>query len=217
MEGRFRRLLLAALLLGTGSAIMPAVAQQAGEDELEPLVEPRLERRQIRESDISSSDIEIGVFSGLISVQDFGTHSVTGGRLAYHITEWAFLEAAYGQTTVGETSFERLSGAVRLLTDEQRELTYYNLSLGLNIFPGETFLFGRAFNSQFYIIGGAGSTDFAGDDHFTLNFGAGYRLLLTDWFALHADVRDHIFDLDVTGEEETTHNLELHGGLTVYF
>ena len=217
MEGRFRRLLLAALALSMGSAMAPAAAQQGDEEALNPLIEPQLERRQIRESDIKSSDIEIGVFGGLMSVEDFGTHSVTGARLAYHITEWAFLEAAYGQTTVGETSVERLSGVFRLLTDEQRELTYFNLSLGLNIFPGETFLFGRAFNSQFYIIGGGGSTDFAGDDHFTLNFGAGYRLLLTDWIALHADVRDHIFDQDITGEEQTTHNLELHGGLTVYF
>jgi hypothetical protein len=34
---------------------------------------------------------------------------------------------------------------------------------------------------------------------------------------LHVDMRDHIFDLDILGEELTTHNLELTMGLTFFF
>jgi outer membrane beta-barrel protein len=62
-----------------------------------------------------------------------------------------------------------------------------------------------------------GSTDFAGDNRFTMNYGAGYRLLATDWLALHADMRDHIFKNDVLGTDKTTHNIELHAGLTFFF
>ena len=64
---------------------------------------------------------------------------------------------------------------------------------------------------------GLGSTRFAGDDRFTVNFGAGYRFLLTDAVALHIDFRDHLFDIDILGEDKTTHNLEAHLGVTVFF
>ena len=68
-----------------------------------------------------------------------------------------------------------------------------------------------------FIIGGIGSTDFAGNEEFTWNVGAGYRLLLTDAVALRLDARDHIFRSDVLGQEETTHNIELSGGLSIFF
>jgi hypothetical protein len=34
---------------------------------------------------------------------------------------------------------------------------------------------------------------------------------------VHADVRDHLFDSDLLGEKKTTHNIEAHVGLTVFF
>ena len=35
--------------------------------------------------------------------------------------------------------------------------------------------------------------------------------------AVHADVRDHMFDSDLLGEKKTTHNIEAHVGLTIFF
>ena len=70
------------------------------------------------------------------------------------------VELAGGKTKTEETSFERLSGAARLLTDSERDYTYYNLSLGYNILPGEGFVGRkRALNTQMYVIGGVGSTN----------------------------------------------------------
>ena len=48
-----------------------------------------------------------------------------------------------------------------------------------------------------------GSTEFGGDKRFTVNLGFGYRLIATDWLALHVDVRDHVFDSDLLGKDET--------------
>jgi outer membrane beta-barrel protein len=116
------------------------------------------------------------------------------------------------------TSFEELSGDARLISDSERRLTYYNLNLGYNLFPGEAFLgAGRAYNTNFYLTAGLGSTRFAGDDRFTVNFGAGFRFLLTDTIALRLDFRDHLYDIDLFGEEKTVHNLEGQLGLTVFF
>ncbi len=205
-----------AAVLGAGLALLllaaPALAEQ------EQVIEPRLERRDIKVPKIDSENFEVGIFGGVMSVEDFGTSPVYGARAAYHVTTGLFVEAAYGRTDTDETSYEKLSGGAKLLTDSERQLSYYNFSLGYNLLPGETFLTRRrAFTSDFYVIAGIGSTDFAGDQRFTINYGAGYRLLATDWLAVHVDVRDHLFDSDLLGEDKTTHNIEISGGLTIFF
>ncbi len=190
------------------------------QDELDSEIESIIETKRVafNESKIDTENFETGLFYGLLSVEDFGVNSVIGARLAYHINEDLFLEAAYGMSATQKTSFERLSGATQLLTDEERDLTYYNISLGYNILPGEAFISQRAaFNTALYIIGGAGSTRFAGDDRFTINLGAGYRFLATDWMAIHLDVKDHMFEIDLLGEKKSTHNIEISGGLTLFF
>ncbi|HFQ91931.1 MAG TPA: outer membrane beta-barrel domain-containing protein [Chromatiales bacterium] len=215
MESRLRILFLITGLSILVSPPLPA-APASGEDA--PVIQPAIERKEIKEARIDTENFEVGAYAGMMSVEDFGTGPVYGVRAAYHVTEDLFLEAAYGRSKAGETSYERLSGSAPLLTDKERALSYYNLSVGYNLLPGETFIGSRrAFNSALYIIGGIGSTDFAGDARFTLNLGAGYRLLMTDWLALHVDVRDHIFDIDVTGEDKTTHNIEINGGITFFF
>lgn len=182
------------------------------------VIQPAILRRKIDIDEIDTENFEIGGFVGLLSTEDFGANTVLGVRAAYHITEHFFTEAAYGISDTTETSYERLSGGAQLLTPEDRKLTYYNVSLGYNLFPGEAFLGeGLAFNTSLYVIGGAGITKFAGDNLFTVNFGVGYRLLATDWLAVHFDVRDHIFDIDLLGVKKTAHNLETHGGVTVFF
>jgi outer membrane beta-barrel protein len=184
----------------------------------EPVVQPQLDRRVINEDRIDTEDFEVGIFAGVMSVEDFGANGVLGARLAYHVTEDVFVEAAYGRTDTDLTSYERLSGAAEVLTDAERKYSYYNISLGYNLLPGESFIGRhRAFTSDMYLIGGIGATEFAGDKRFTWNFGAGYRLLLNDWLALHADVRDHVFDIDVLGEDKTANNIEIHTGATVFF
>ncbi|NNC63585.1 MAG: outer membrane beta-barrel domain-containing protein [Gammaproteobacteria bacterium] len=183
-----------------------------------PVIEPELERREIEIAAIDTEDFELGLYAGLMSIEDFGVNSVVGARFAYHITEGFFVELAAGASEGEETSFERLSGAAQLLTEDERSLSYYNLSLGYNLFPGEVYLGGqRAFNTAIYLIGGVGKTSFAGDDRFTVNLGLGMRLMPRDWFAIHADFRDNIYDIDLLGQEKTTHNLEAHLGVTFFF
>jgi len=195
-----------------------ARAQETLDLEIESIVKIETKRMEFNESKIDTEDFAIGVYYGLLSVEDFGVNNVIGARLAYHINEDLFIEASYGMSTTQKTSFERLSGATQLLTEEERKLTYYNVSLGYNILPGEAFISRKAvFNTALYIIGGAGSTRFAGDDRFTLNFGAGYRFLATDWVAIHLDVKDHMFEIDLLGEKKSTHNIEISGGVTLFF
>ena len=195
-----------------------AVAAQPKDLELEPLVVREPERREIKVNDIDTENWEVGAYGGVLDVQDFGTDTVYGVRAAYHITEDFFVEGLYGLSTLGETSYERLSGNVQLLSDDQRDFSYYNVSLGYNILPGESFIGRRyAFRGGLYIIAGAGSSDFAGDERFTVSGGFGYRVAATDWLSLRMDVRDYVFQSDLLGSNETLNNLEFTGGLTVFF
>ena len=62
-----------------------------------------------------------------------------------------------------------------------------------------------------------GDVKFADRDQFAVNFGAGERLLMTDWLALHLDVRDHVFESDLFGVTKNVHNIEATLGLTVFY
>jgi outer membrane beta-barrel protein len=219
MESRFLVLLLTlTLLVGTLTGCGRDRLVRAEDGGQPPVIEPDIERRDIETAKIDTEDFEVGVYAGQLSVEDFGVNTVVGARFAYHVTEGFFVELAAGESDTELTSFERLSGAAQLLTDPQREYSYYNVSLGYNIFPGESFIGRRrALNTTTYVIGGVGKTTFAGDDRFTINLGVGMRLMPLDWFAIHADIRDHIFDIDLLGQEKTSHNLEAHVGVTFFF
>ncbi len=192
-------------------------ADEKSSDE-KPIIEPEIYRRSLDESKIDSENFEVTAFSGLMSVEDFGVNMLIGTRLAFHVSEGVFFEASLGRVKTGKTSYERLNGSVELLTDGQRVLSYYDLSVGYNLLPGEAFLTRKlAFNTAFYLIAGIGSTSFAGDDRYTINYGFGYRFLASDWLALHADVRNHVFDMELLGEKVSTNNLEMSMALSIFF
>jgi outer membrane beta-barrel protein len=196
-----------------------ADAAPAEDDNTPPprVVDPEVPRRKITVPNIRSRNIEVGLFYGELSIEDFGSHPVYGATAAYHITEDFFFQAEAGRATAGNTSFETLSG-ISLLTGSERRFTYYDLSLGYNFLPGEAFIGrGRAMTSAFYLLGGIGGTDFAGDTKFTVNFGAGYRVVPTDWLAVHVTVQDRVFQSDLFGSTKLTNNLEARIGTTVFF
>ncbi|NOY66726.1 MAG: outer membrane beta-barrel domain-containing protein [Gammaproteobacteria bacterium] len=194
-----------------------AYAAKPAELKNDQIIQPELERRTIKQAKIDTEDYEVSLYAGALSIEDFGVNTVFGARIAYHITENFFTEFSIANSTASETSFEVLSGGLQLLTDDERDFTYYNISIGYNLFAGESFFNKRAYNSDLYLIGGIGNTNFAGDDNFTWNIGVGYRFIPKDWIAIHVDVRDHIFNSDLLGADKITNNLELTVGVSFFF
>ena len=220
MESWIQRIFLILALFSSPFAFTQD-AQEEDSDEatiLDAVINPDLERRKIDERKIDSENFELGFFSGVMSIEDFGTSNAFGATFAYHVSEDWFLEATYGASKASKTSFEVLSGSSDLLTDEERELSYYSMSLGLNIFPGEIFLGkNHSFNTNFFVIGGAGNTQFANNEYFTINYGAGFRLFMTDWAALRVGFRNHLFTHSIFGVDKSIQNLEANLGLSLYF
>lgn len=216
MAHRLNRIFLG---LPLSAALAAPVAWSQDEQEvLDDIITPDIERRTIKEGAIDTEDFEAGLFAGVINIEDFGSNDIVGIRLAYHVSEDFFLELSAAQTQLQETSFERLTGDIQLLTDDQRDLTYYNLSVGYRFLPGEVFI-GKNFamNTSFYLVGGIGNTNFAEEEHFTYNMGAGFNAMPTDWLNFRFDVRGHVFEHDLFGETVETTNLETTFGITIFF
>ncbi len=215
MEYWHKRIFLGAAVV---AAAINAANVSAQDDSVEQVIIPDLERREINRPAIDTENFEFGGYVGLLSIQDFDSEVVYGVRGAWHVTEDFFFEANYGSSEGDLTSYEKLSGGAPLFDDSDRDYQFYNLGVGWNALPGEIFILDKyAMKSDLYLFAGAGSTDFLGDSWFTASVGAGYRLLLNDWISWRLDVRDHIFDRDVFGEDETTHNIEVTTGFTFFF
>jgi len=217
VEIRIRSFFLALVFVLPALPLEAAVAQ-SNEDDATGLIEPQIERTEFDEALIDSSDFELAAYTGYLAVENFNTNFVTGIKLGYHVSEDFFVQASYGLSEVGETSYERLSGGAPLLSNKEREVEYYLVVLGFNLFPGEAFVTdSTTFNTVFYISGGVGTTTFAGDDRFTIAYAVGHRTLFADGFSLDIEMRDLIFEQDIFGTEEATNNLEFTVSLNLNF
>src|SRR5271167_1355745 len=223
MEIRLSSILLVAALLSgcswfhRGNKGPPEVV--AEETQAEPsIVEPQVTRRVVKTPKIKAKDFEVGAYFGALSIQDFGTNPLYGVSAAYHVSEDIFLEAYAARSKAGTTSLEDVFPDITVVSNSGRYFTYYDLDVGYNVLPGEVFLGrGRAFNSALYVTVGIGDVKFANQDQFALNYGVGYRITLTDWLAMHVDVRDHVFESDLFGVNKNVNNVEAILSLTTYF
>jgi outer membrane beta-barrel protein len=207
-------LLLALVALGGADAFAQTSGQKPANEQV---IVPQVDRRDVRTPRYPNKDFEIGAFLGTYSAENFGSSLVYGLRLGYHITEDVFVQATYGTTEVSDEAFRRvLPGGI--FANPKETLKYYNLSAGYNVLPGEIFL-GRnvAKASAVYVIAGIGSTDFISQKKQTINFGLGMRVLVRDRLSVQFDIRDHVYSLDLLGENTSTNNVEFTAGLSWYF
>lgn len=220
MEGRIRSLLLSCLV--GASFVVSSVASSAELDdnqELTSVVQPEIIRNIFDESKIETANFEIIGSAGLLSIEDFGVNLVVNAKLVYHLSEDLFTDIVLGKSTAGKTSFEVLNpGSTPLVSEADRELTYFLVSLGYDVLPGEAFVTDKTtYNTALYFIASIGTTDFAGDSHFTISYGAGYRFLASNYSSFYLDVKDHTFNSDLLGVSKLTHNLEFTLGVSYYF
>jgi outer membrane beta-barrel protein len=191
--------------------------QDTGNVQINPIVvvEPNEQVREQYEAQIDTEFFELGAYMGIIGIEDFDSASVLGIKASFHATEDFFLQANYGQAQAGTSAAEVTSGG-NLIAD--RDYKYYNLLVGYNLFPGEAFITQNlTLNSAFYLVGGIGNTDFAGDNHFTITYGSGYRIILNDWLTWNMDFRNHTFESEVLPIKKRVNNLEFSLGLTAFF
>jgi len=218
MEGRIRSLLLGCLYTGLAIASFSAHSAELDIEQVsKPVIQPEIERVEFDEAKIDPDNFEVILSFGIISIEDFGSNSVLGAKLAYRISENFFVDLELGASTAGKSTIESFLD-IDILTDDERDYSYYLINLGYDIFPGESFVTdSTTFNSAFYVIAGAGNTQFAGGDNFTFSWGVGYRVIMNTYLTAYFDVRNHTFERNFALEVKRTNNIEMSFGIGFYF
>ena len=101
MESGIRSIFLTAAL---ATLAAPAWSQEQA-DEPPQVIEPQVERRDVDVAPIDTEDFELTAFVGIMGVEDFESNVVYGARFAYHVNEALFVEATYGMTELGTTTY----------------------------------------------------------------------------------------------------------------
>ena len=154
-------------------------------------------------SDINNEVFELGVFAGIINIEDFGSEFVPGISATFRASEDFFIQYNYLQTDVSASSYENNQG--KLFDGDDRTFKHYDLLIGYNLFQGEFFPSPPKANlSSLYVVGGVGDTEFGGESSLTYTVGIGYQVALTRRIGLHFDFRDYIYRSTLVSDEKRT-------------
>lgn len=214
-------LLLPALLGGCqlwpfGRDEVPEEPPLASEQLPDQLIGAEVYRRDVKIAKVDTERFEIGAYSGILAVEDLSSSLAYGLRAGFLVTEDAFLEVHYLESSV--TDQVRRDIGQPFFPEEDMDLEQYALVLGYTLFPGEVFV-GRdvAMASQTYLLSGIGNTSFNGEDYLTYQFGFGFKLLPKDWMVVRIEARDSVWETDLLGAKKWTNNFEMNLGLGFIF
>lgn len=158
----------------------------------------------------------VGIYTGMLSIQDFNSELSFGFEGSFKASEDFFLQFNYFQADASLSSFELSQG--QLFSGADRKFTHYDFLLGYNLFQAEFFGSGTSSAiSALYLVAGAGETEFGGENNFTLTVGTGYQFALNRRYVLRVDYRDHIFKSSLLEEDANTHNTQISVGLSYLF
>ncbi len=178
--------------------------------------EANIERREVVTPGIDTENFEISTYATLLSVQNFSTEPQFGLRLAFHLHDTFFLEGSISQADIGASELESNNGTFAFL---DRRYTDYHLSSGWHFLQGYSSFGRKRIIHNTYLIGGAGITNFANQNNFTVNFGLGHRLLLNDNLGIRLEGRNYLvqYDNPPIGSTTKQNNLALSLGLSLFF
>ncbi len=145
--------------------------------------------------DINNEVFELGLFGGIINIENFTSEFAPGISATFRASEDYFIQYNYLRTNVSQSSAEkRLSGNESYVSGDDRTFTHYDLLVGYNFFQGEFFPSpAKASLSSLYVVAGVGDTEFGGESSMSYTVGVGYQVALNRRFGLHFDFRDYIY------------------------
>lgn len=189
MDNRFQFLLLTARTLGLVAGLIstPVVlAEETGSMDL---------------SHVNNEVFELGVFAGIINVEDFSSEFVPGISATFRASEDFFIQYNYLEADISLSSYESSQG--QLFSGNDRTFSHYDLLIGYNLFQGEFFRSpNRAKLSTLYAVAGVGDTEFGGESSFTYTLGLGYEVAVTRHIGIHMDFRNYIYQSALVTDEK---------------
>ena len=169
-----------------------------------------------KNADIDTEYFDVGIFTGLLNIEDFNSELVTGLNMTFNANEDFFIQFNYLQADASLSSFELSQGA--LFAGSDRDFIHFDFLLGYNLFLGEHFMADTNTRlSSMYLVGGVGDTEFGGEQSFTYTVGLGYQVALQRNILVRIDFRDYIYKTNIIGENNSTHNTQLTAGVSFLF
>lgn len=204
MEHRIQRLLLSLCLFIWGTVVCAQESNAPVEN-------------TVKASDLDKEVFEVGLFTGIINVSDFGSELVLGISANFQASEDFFLQYNYLQTDISLSSFEQSQGSY--FSGDDRTFVHYDLLVGYNLFQGELYPSeGKANLSSLYLVAGVGETRFGGEANFTVTVGLGYQTAIARRWIVRADYRNFIYDSSlINSDEETVQNSLFSVGVNYLF
>ena len=176
------------------------------------IVTPDAEQELIKDSDIRNAGMNIGVYAGLISYENFNSSYLLALYYSYPFSEKVFVEAEFGVSTINDSEYRNIG--LPLLTEEEVGMQFYTVLIGYNLLPGEVYWSqNKTLISRFYLIGGIGSVNFDDNQSVSIHLGAGFKMELDENKSIRFEARDRLFDTDILGTDKLTNNIEFHLGI----
>jgi outer membrane beta-barrel protein len=165
---------------------------------------------------INEERFELGLYTGILSVEDFGSEPVAGLEFTYQLPNKWLLQASYGRAEVGQAAFE--SSQRQFLASDDRDFEYIALTGGFRLIDGRSFWGSDfRFRSDIHLLFGPERVSFAGSDEWGFNAGLRYRVAFAEWLTGNVDFREHFVERDFIGDSKNTMNTEFRFGVNVLF
>ena len=163
---------------------------------------------------------ELSAMGGYYAADLYSSFPVVGGALTFHFSEDFALEASYQYTRFTSAVTDTYERRFPEISLEESTNKPGNLYFGHLIW---TFAYGKLrwmgggisrFDFNFAI--GAGVTDDQTAQGLTGSAGFGTKLFFGKWFALRADLRDHVLQEALVGDEHLVNDVIFTLGMSVF-
>lgn len=168
---------------------------------------------------IDKEYIDVGIQSGFINIENFGSNAFFGAFANVKASERFFLQFELVQATVDVTNAElEFNAGDTNFAGDDRDYSYYGVGLGFNLYQAEFFtLDNKAELASFYINAGVGETDFGDDAQFTTHFGLGYQMALFSDVLLNVEYKSYLYDTSLLEDDESAFNTKVSAGISYLF
>ncbi|MBX2807577.1 MAG: outer membrane beta-barrel domain-containing protein [Cellvibrionaceae bacterium] len=201
------------------------IGDQASADALttkpKSIIAPEKEVVLAKSAAIDDEKFELGIFTGVLAVEDFSSNKTLGLSLSYHISPRWMVQFNYADATVDRSATERQNETDFLIGD--RDVSYYHFLAAYRLLSGRSFLGkNNKYNSDLYFLSGLGSVALSDDDNASVVIGTSYRVVLTDALVANLDFRGHSVRRSAAGRNflddgKRTFNSELALGINLLF
>jgi len=207
---KFRKIVLCCVYF---SALPPLASAAQNEKPPIKVIDPDKKVTSANPAALDTEHFELGLFTGLLSVEDFNTNPVIGASLRYYLNEKFLIEGSIGTS---ETKRANTEGNQDF--NPERDFSYFSVSAGYQFVKGRSF-WGkkRKYNTGLYVLGGLEQVDFADESNTGIVIGVSYKTILTDYLTINLDFKDHIVKRDFIGDDKMTQNIEISFGVNTIF